>query len=48
MTHYQRGVYLERLARDLLHEQGYAVLRAADSKGAVDLAAFNAREVQLI
>ncbi len=59
MIHYQRGVRLERLACDRLREQGYTVtphcahaegacVRSAGSKGAIDLAAFNDREVRLI
>ena len=50
MTHYQRGMRLERLARDLLREQGYTVtpycahavgasVRSAGSKGVIDLVA---------
>jgi hypothetical protein len=38
-THYVRGHVLEIKARDLLREHGYLVIRAAGSKGKVDLVA---------
>ena len=48
MTAYQRGVRLEYLARDVLRQQGYVVVRSAGSHSPVDLAAFNTREVLLV
>lgn len=40
MSEYRKGSRIERLVRDHLQEHGYAVIRAAGSKGAADLAAF--------
>ena len=48
MTPYQRGVRLEYLARQLLQQRGYVVVRSAGSHGAIDLVALNDREIVLI
>ena len=48
MTPYQRGVRLEYLARDVLRQRGYSVVRSAGSHGAIDLVALNEREILLI
>ncbi len=48
MTAYQRGVRLEYLARTLLRQHGYAVIRSAGSHSPIDLVAFKAREVLLV
>jgi Holliday junction resolvase len=47
-ANYHRGARLERLARKTLEQNGYAVIRSAGSKGAVDLAAFSAKRVLLV
>ena len=48
MTPYQRGARLEYLARDVLRQRGYNVVRSAGSHGAIDLVALNERELLLI
>jgi len=48
MTPYQRGARLEYLARDVLRQRGYSVVRSAGSHGAIDLVALNERELLLI
>lgn len=40
-TNYQRGAYLERRGQKLLQDWGYFVVRAAGSKGPVDLVALH-------
>jgi holliday junction resolvase len=40
MTAYANGARVERLVRDHLQANGYAVIKAAGSKGAADLVAF--------
>jgi Holliday junction resolvase len=48
MTNYQRGYAAERVARKILEDDGYLVIRSAGSKGPADLIALNAREIILI
>ncbi len=48
MSNYANGRRAEYLARDALVEQGFTVVRAAGSKGAIDLAAFNYTGTRLI
>jgi Holliday junction resolvase len=47
-TNYEKGVRVERLARKLLEDAGYYVIRSAGSKGAADLVAIDETHVQLI
>ncbi len=47
-SNYVNGRAMEYKARDFLTEQGYTVIRAAGSKGKIDLCAFNGHEVRLI
>jgi Holliday junction resolvase len=44
MTNYSRGRALEYDTRDLLKAEGYEVIRAAGSKGKIDLVAFKTGE----
>jgi hypothetical protein len=48
MTAYRRGARLEYLARDVLRQQGYVVVRSAGSHGPFDLVAVNGRAVLLV
>lgn len=48
MTHYQAGRVKEWRTRDLLVEAGYYVVRAAGSKGKVDLVALRLGEPPLL
>jgi Holliday junction resolvase len=48
MTNYQRGYAAERVARKLLEDDGYLVIRSSSSKGPADLIAINACEIILI
>jgi Holliday junction resolvase-like predicted endonuclease len=48
MSNYRKGRYLEHLARRDLEADGYAVVRSAGSKGAVDLVATCPRHILLI
>lgn len=48
MTNYTNGRAMEYKARNDLTEQGYTVIRAAGSKGKIDLCAINHTEVRLI
>ena len=48
MSRYAKGARLERLARRELERLGYAVIRSAGSKGAVDLVAFSPRRILLV
>jgi len=48
MTRVNSGVKFEYFIRDYLVKKGYEVVRAAGSKGAVDLVGLNEREVLLI
>lgn len=48
MSGYAQGTRIERLVRDHLRDHGYAVIRAAGSKGAADLAAFACSEVLFV
>jgi len=48
MTRYAIGRRLEYLVRDELIEQGYYVVRAAGSKGKIDLVAWNGYQFILI
>ena len=48
MTNYDRGVYLERKARDVLIQNGYVVIRSAGSRGPMDLVAIGANEIILV
>lgn len=48
MTPYRQGVRLEYLARDILLQEGYTVIRSAGSKGPVDLVAFNHNQILFI
>ena len=47
-NNYRRGRRLEYLARAALVAEGYTVIRAAGSKGPVDLVAMNANQVRLV
>ena len=47
-SNYRRGRRLEYLARAALVADGYTVVRAAGSKGPVDLVAMNVNQVRLI
>ena len=47
-TNYRRGVEAERRARDELETQGYLVIRAAGSKGPIDLVAIGVDHLRLI
>lgn len=48
MSRYAKGARLERLARHELERRGYAVIRSAGSKGAVDLVAFSPHRILLV
>ena len=48
MTAYRRGARLEYLARDVLRQQGYVVVRSAGSHSPFDLIAVNERQVLFI
>jgi len=48
VNHYAVGRRLEYLARDELRRQGYAVIRSAGSKGAIDLCAIRGDGIILI
>lgn len=48
MTHYISGRRAEWLARNELTKDGYTVVRAAGSKGKIDLVAWNFNGVKLI
>ncbi len=47
-ANYISGYRAECLARNTLRDEGYTVIRAAGSKGKIDLCAFNGHEVRLI
>lgn len=47
-SNYVNGRAMEYKARQDLTEQGYTVIRAAGSKGKIDLCAINATEIRLI
>ena len=47
-ANYRKGRRLEYAARDALRAQGYIVIRAAGSKGPVDLIAIGHRQVRLV
>ncbi len=47
-TPYERGIYLERLLRTELRQAGFLVIRAAGSRGPIDLVAINGTGVLLI
>ena len=48
MTAYQRGVRLEYLARNVLRQQGYVVIRSAGSHSPIDLVALNKHDLRLV
>ena len=48
VTNYQRGVYYERRARQLLEAVGYTVSEARGSHGPFDLVAIGASGIRLI
>lgn len=48
MTLYSRGAYAERKAKKELEKAGFLVIRAAGSKGPVDLVAISTGEVLAI
>ena len=48
MTRVNTGIQWEYAIRDYFIAKGYTVVRAAGSKGAIDLVAFNAQEIIFI
>jgi hypothetical protein len=48
MHNLAKGIRVERTLKQQLETEGYAVTRAAASKGAYDLIALNRRQVRLI
>lgn len=48
MTNYANGTRIEYIARNQLIADGYDVMRAAGSKGCVDLIAWSIREIRFI
>jgi hypothetical protein len=48
MTSYDKGRRWEHLARKELRDKGYTVMRAAGSKGAADLIAFDQVVIRII
>lgn len=48
MNRYRKGRRLEYAARDALQAEGYVVIRAAGSKGPVDLVAIGHRTIRLV